>query len=528
MAVAAPCPHCRQVNRLDDSQKGQEIRCERCGKGFIVRVKTPSAAGPVAETPARAQVKAGPPRVRAAAEVPSLPEPREVRSPRGLDDVDVIEEDSRPRRRPRDDDGRSRAGGGSGNIGVVLGLVLGGVLILGGIIGAIVYFLAGDTVVLEGPGPAPFIPAVRLHDVVLDPTRPEDFDMMLRLLNHEEEILRRRAHEWLIRANPNHPRRAEVAKILDGRVALYALDGHGHDHFFDAFFAWATMDNVNWLMQMVREKGLGPQQRRRHQAMECLAKLKHEPAIPDMVALLDAFHDRDAAFKALAQMGPVAEKHMLANLNHPDRGARDNVRRLLQSYNTNADKLLTQSVQDLGSVDRERARSAMEYLASAPVDEKRRPDVARAIDNHLTPDARRDGNLMKVVQRWGMPGNVLKLSQMLDEERLGGGDIIKALANIKDPRSAQALAGRISNFFDGKEAQTALINLGPELAEPAAAAQLTNQNREQRINAARVLAVVGTPNSLAALNAAGNAYINDREFGKAALQAIQAIQARAQ
>jgi hypothetical protein len=319
-----------------------------------------------------------------------------------------------------------------------------------------------------------------------------------------------------------------VAKILDNRVAQYALDAHGNDHFFNAFFTWATQDNVNWLMQMVREKGLGPQQRRRHQAMECLARLKHEPAVPDMVVLLDSFHDRDAAFKALAQMGPAAEKHMLANMNHPDSRVRENVRRLLQSYHTSPDRLLTQSVQDLGGIERERAASAMEYLATAPLDDKRRVEVARALDNHLVPDARRNNNLMKAVQRWGMPGNVLKLSQMLEAERLGASELIKALANIRDPSSARTLASRISNFFDGKEAQTALINMGPELAEPAAVAQLQNQNRDQRINAARVLAVVGTANALPALNAAGNAYRDDRDFGKAALAAIQAIQARNQ
>jgi HEAT repeat protein/DNA-directed RNA polymerase subunit RPC12/RpoP len=537
MAIAVACPHCKQANKLDDAQKGKEARCVHCRKGFLVKVKS-AAEGAAAEPASKQQIKAGapkPPPVRAVDEL-------RRGSRAAADEVDEVDEPARRRRdrdddrasdrdrgRDRDDDRPSRRRPPS-NAGVIVALIMGGILLLGGGAFALFWFVSQEgEPQAQNPG-APGAPAedplkgIRLQDVVIDPTRPEDFDIMIKLLASEEEALRKRAHEWLARAKVgDHPRRGEVAKLLESRVQLY-IDRPFNEHFFDAYFAWATKDNFNWLINMVREKGFGTHRRR---ALETLAKLKDERAIPEMVNLLDSFHDRDVAFRALAEIGSAAEKNVIGNLHHPDNGARDQARKLLQLYNTPQEKLLNQTLADLNGIEEARITHAMEWLAKAPVDEKRRSEVAKAIDRHLPGNQRgfRNTHVWTAVGRWGTADNVVRLTQALQGERLGAPEIIKALGNIKEPRAAQALAGRIGNFFDGNDAQLALQNMG-ELAEPAVIPHLLNPDAKQRVNAARMLAIVGTNASLQPLTNAARAFPKDRDFFTEAGNAFQAIKAR--
>ncbi len=516
------CPHCKQVNQIDGSRAGQEVRCVHCRKGFVVKLKTAADSSKPKDEAIQAKTRpAAPP-----AESPP-PEPRrrsrddhddDDLAPRRRDRVD--DDDDLPRRRSdrdrdRDRDRPSGRRRSSSNMGLVIGLSIGGLVLVGVIVAVVLLLMGGSEQPVANQ---------------VNPVNDGAFNEHFALLNSHEEAHREQAYQWFARTPPTHPRRPELAKLLETRVAEYrARPLNGGDGFFAAYFNWATKDNFPSLSNMARNEEFTVWgNRRRHESMLTMARLKDERGLPDIIANLESIHHRRDAIKALGEFGPGAEKAVLGIMNHRDRGIRTGALQLLAQYQTSADKLLTQAVADLGSLDEQRVQHAAEWLAKAPMDDKRRPEVAAALDRQLVPGSRIGRqHLVACAQRWATADNVPKLGQMLHAERLGGEDLIRVLANLQDIRSAEVLAKRAGNFFDGREAKQALIAMGP-LGEQAAVKELTNQDGKIRVAAAEVLAAVGTTKSLSAIQNAMRVFPQDRELNNAANTALQAIRARGQ
>lgn len=355
MAISILCPHCKQGNQFDDSKKGQEVRCAHCRKGFVIKVKTTMDSNTALDGPAaRAdgiQAKTRPVApARAIQEAP--PEPR-----RGSR-IEEVPDDPRPRRRDRDrdrrrdrDDDYERS---SSNTGLIVGLIIGGVVLVGGIVGVVCWLvLVGDQpaqiaqpqIVIQAPAfnqkggnPGNFgDPFAPQQGALLDPTRADHFDLMMKELMSENEDARHRAYDWLKQADPKHPRAAEVTKILESRVAMYRAQVFGDDQFFAAYFAWATKDNFPWLSNMAKNEEFtvwGNQ--RRHTSMEVMARLKDERGVEVIAGNLESIHHRDAAYRALVSMGPVAEKNLWPLLTSPQDELRAQVARVVGAIGTRA------------------------------------------------------------------------------------------------------------------------------------------------------------------------------------------------
>lgn len=152
----------------------------------------------------------------------------------------------------------------------------------------------------------------------------------------------------------------------------------------------------------------------RQSAMRELAKRKELRAAPDMARLLTNFFDRQVAASSLRQLGAGAEKDVMAYMNHPDNGVRELARGLLRDYETKDDTLCGQAVKDLTDGDRNRQRTALEWLEPVrPVPEKA-VEVATAVQRML--DERNLRELaMKVLVKWGSKDNAVAISKVLLE-----------------------------------------------------------------------------------------------------------------
>jgi len=154
-----------------------------------------------------------------------------------------------------------------------------------------------------------------------------------------------------------------------------------------------------------------------------------------------------------------------------------------------------------------------------PLPEQRQA-TARALTPMLSarqPTVRQAG--IKALGVWGsaedVPAIIGLLNDPFPEVR---GTALDALASLKDQRGAVAAAQRLTSFPDRQKAAQALETMGP-IAEKAVVPFLANPDAQVRLQACRVLKVIGTKESHAALQAAakdGNAQV-----ARAAKEAIK-------
>jgi hypothetical protein len=332
----------------------------------------PTGAAPIPSAAIQVKARAQAPAATQApvAQAPAAPvdeAPSEQRRGGRVDDDDSLpsrRRDRDRRRRDRDFD-RPHA---SGNAGLIVGLVIGGIVLLGGLTAVLMVVLMADgPAPIAGQNPAVVFPA---PPQVLDPTRADHFEFMMAELKSDNEDRRHIAYRWLRHADPNHARRGEVTKILEERVPLYRAQVFGDDEFFDAYFRWATRDNYPWLSNMARNEEFTVWgNRRRHKSMEVLGKLKEERAVEDIARNLESIHHRDPAYRALLVMGAVAEKKLQPLLLDPNAELRHHVARLLGDIGTREslsalDNAAQKHAQDGQFVEHvKRARQAIEGRA---------------------------------------------------------------------------------------------------------------------------------------------------------------------
>src|SRR5262249_43277482 len=131
------------------------------------------------------------------------------------------------------------------------------------------------------------------------------------------------ALHWLKAADPNQPRRDEVARALEEMLAAELQPQFPNHAYFDAYFRWATAVNVPGLLRMVEDATFTVwHTARRQNAMKTLAQLKAAQGAPAIARRLTDHFDRGTAVAALKDMGPVAEAAVVPYLGSPDGNAR--------------------------------------------------------------------------------------------------------------------------------------------------------------------------------------------------------------
>jgi len=171
------------------------------------------------------------------------------------------------------------------------------------------------------------------------------------------------------------------------------------------------------------------------------------------------------------------------------------------------------------------ARMAADRLARAIPDDKRRDEVVSA----LTPLMQdKDGFVRAAaangLRTWGTAKNVADFVGLLkDENGFARQAAFDALVRLKDAKGAEALAQLMLDNGQRFQAATSLKAMG-SAAEKAVLPLLKNSEWAVRLEACRVLVVIGTHESLAALKTAqsdSNAFVTIE-----ATKAVKAIQGR--
>jgi hypothetical protein len=187
---------------------------------------------------------------------------------------------------------------------------------------------------------------------------------------------------------------------------------------------------------------------------------------------------------------------------------------------------VTKAVHHLKSPNFGRRLEAAERLKKMAPDE-RREEVARALQEALAKDANpfSQQEILEALAVWGTKDSVPFLLNALAEEQnpFARRAIFKALARLQDERACEPLALHLEDFKDCHEAAEALKVMGP-IAEKAVLKRLQHPDHWVRWEACKVLRVIGTKESLAALEKAAmerEGFVPDEARG-----AIQAIKAR--
>lgn len=104
--------------------------------------------------------------------------------------------------------------------------------------------------------------------------------------------------------------------------------------------------------------------------------------------------------------------------------------------------------------------------------------------------------------RWGGKESVPYFAELLTLETFHGSEAIyEALSESDDPRASEAIASRLSNFFDHERALAALTRMGPA-AEPGLIRTVSSPDPDVSLISVKLLAKFGTEASLSILNEA--------------------------
>jgi hypothetical protein len=164
-------------------------------------------------------------------------------------------------------------------------------------------------------------------------------------------------------------------------------------------------------------------------------------------------------------------------------------------------------------------RKAADHLAKATPNE-RRADVTQALVGMINDsDHWVRQSVLRALAVWGTPDNLEAIAQALDHQDIFTRKVaLEALGAFKDEKSAELIAQRLpKERFD---ASRALLKLGP-VAEKATIKQLSNPEWTVRMEACKILKVIGTRESLPSLETAtrdGNGIV-----AGAAREAVQAV-----
>jgi uncharacterized Tic20 family protein len=180
-----------------------------------------------------------------------------------------------------------------------------------------------------------FVPPKGMNEpfAILNP--PANLDDALISLRAGEAARQMIAANWLVRANVDPARQAEVAKALER--LLRDPDKNLELAAMKALVPWATSENVPAIIVVVQNDDFNPQANEmRHLGMDALARLKDERGVAPVAQRMMSIHDRSSASKALQAMGPMAEKEVAKYLEDNDPGTQREACKILKVIGTKA------------------------------------------------------------------------------------------------------------------------------------------------------------------------------------------------
>jgi len=342
---------------------------------------------------------------------------------------------------------------------------------------------------------------------------------------------RARAAALLRDAAPIESRRAQVARAL---VALLDdRDGSVRNSVIQALGVWGNKEAAPLLIKRLNNDRYGS----RSELFEALGRL--EPGEPTAKAMVEWLKkDTGAAVRVLRAMGPAAETTLLEFVTSPaDPRLREQACQVLKDVGTSRsvsglqkltgqkdseelgraaegaaraiaarslkDADLTLILRDLESTDAGRRRSAAQRLLAANRIEARRPQVALALAKLLSdPDLETQKTVIRALAAWGDQAAAPALIALLGDHQIRHWrEAIETLGKLAHTSAAaDAIAGWVKQ--DRGLVMRALQAIGPP-AEPAMIALVKSQDDwPTRADACKVLGLIGTKESIPALQEA--------------------------
>jgi predicted Zn finger-like uncharacterized protein len=526
MAIQASCPHCRAKFQVKDSLQGKTIRCEECQEDFVVGKGAVGKGQDLQQKVRAGNTPTRKTRLASADEEPPQRKRRKeedegVRSRRPREERPRDEEDEdRPRRRRRedpDDDDRPRRRkkeAKKSSMGLIIGLCVGGLLLVGGVVLTVVLVMnsddgkkdnqqAGINFQFNGKDVKIDINGIpELKNFPIQP--PKGFNPVQPKARGGDEVVNRmedlkspftngEAMRWLAKnANPNHPRRGEVASAIIESIKKHPFS---HDDTVQALKGWGNKDLIPTLVEMVEKRTRG-----NLQAIEVLGHLKDPTTFETIAKRLPDFNDRGSAIKALKEIGPMAEVVVVPYLFHQDYGLQLDTRKLLDEYGTKDEVILGQVAKELREGQKVAATTYLIKIKAkaneGKVNESKRDEVAKALEPLLKdPDNRVRDTARQAFAAWAGKEQIPVLIEIIGDNIRDHAEFMNTLAKYKEDRVAEALAQRLTILSDRGNASRALKEIGGSVAEKYVLKYLHHPDVSTRFEANKLLKDFGTPDS---------------------------------
>jgi predicted Zn finger-like uncharacterized protein len=305
---------------------------------------------------------------------------------------------------------------------------------------------------------------------------------------------RRLAAEWLGQVRQSDPAvRDQVAKGLE--ETLGDRDNGVAERSAQALAVWGGKENVPALTRVVDDQ-TGPGNVRQ-QAILALGRIPDEKAAAALCKCLNG-NQRGEAARALQTQGAVAEKELVKYVNDPtaNRDGRDEATRILKMIGSKENVAVTAAVADLKDNDTGRRMRGAETLGKMPaIDKAKQADVAAALEAALKDSEQgvRE-RAAKALILWATPDNVGGLLKGVDDQnhwvRVHS---MMALGKLHEESAVGPVAKRLLVGEDRRDASAALQALGPK-AEKTVLQALSNPEKDVRMEACKILKVIGTNN----------------------------------
>lgn len=343
--------------------------------------------------------------------------------------------------------------------------------------------------------------------------------------------------EYLVNAKVNDACRNEVAKGLE--PLLQDPDKNVRAVGRRAFIKWADKEQVPQLFALL-ETAQGGEER---DVLNILGKYKEERVAEGLAQRLVAGGQRSEIAKVLINMGaPLVEKHVIKLLHHPNSNLRFEAANILKAFNTSMNAKIDRTLEDMRSPDKDYRRNAVQWLIQTKPEPARQADVTKALNDLLNDNDVRQIAMVAIRQWGGTPaiGTPVTPVNPVNPNPPVGADIasliktvempgdmqarhkaMDALAQLKDPRGAEAVAKCLMfSPPDRSHAANTLKAMGPVAEGPACFALLNSPDSQVRIEASRVLAAIGTRNSLPVLQKATFADAKNKSHYLSAMKSI--------
>jgi HEAT repeat protein len=269
-----------------------------------------------------------------------------------------------------------------------------------------------------------------------------------------------------------------------------------------AICRWASKEDVPALLKLLGRRGMPREDRNR--LIRKLATAQDERAAEALVALVGG-PDGDAAAAALVLCRDAAKKPLLKTLDIPDPKKRAVALQLLPALGVRENLQFKIAWLDANSDQKERRRSGLSQLASgaAPVPGDRGADVLNLAEKRLDdPDAETQVLAVTLLARHATKAQVPLLLKLLDDKGKGArGEVILALGRLKEETAPPPLVKALDEQYERESAEQALRAIGRPAEKAVLECLKNSSNGLTRFACLRVLAQVGGPDSLPALEA---------------------------